>query len=71
MRGSPASDTLDRWEQRGRELLPERAIWRYADVIEDLSTSAQCVEGAVVDLDIWINDEVKRMREEDRRGRSD
>jgi hypothetical protein len=55
----------------GRELLPERALWRYADLIEDLSTSAQYVEGAVVDFDIWINDEVERMREEDRRGGSD
>jgi len=29
------------------------------------------VERAVLDFDIWINDEVKRMREEDRRGGSD
>jgi hypothetical protein len=42
---------------------PERAIWRCADLIEDLSPFAEYVEGAVADFDIWINDEVKRMRE--------
>ena len=75
MIGSPARDTLDRREQRvreiGRELLPERAIERHADLVENLSTFAGYGERAVVDFGISVNDEVRRMRERDRRGGSD